>query len=358
MDQSPENQVQILADKLAAARDADVLLINADMERSPAKEVISAVNRRRRRKNLCLLLVTGGGDPGAAFMIGRILQQRYERIFGYVSGYCKSAGTLAMIAAHELVIGDLGDLGPLDIQIAKSDDLGSMNSGLTATTALDELRAESFNSFEKTLLKIMQRSSGNISFRLASEIASNMTVGLFSPIYSQIQAMHLGEVGRANNITREYGARLERVSENLVPRGLGRLTYSYPSHDFVIDRDEAKLIFRNVRQPETLEQKLFDELGDCAVQPLYEATEDGHRHPEIIEFLSTELSVATENGPLPNAESEQIQYEADQRASGTEQSQSADERRTLPVSAGRDHDQESKTVFGGAPGNGIAKSTP
>jgi hypothetical protein len=355
MDQ-PEDQVQILADKLAVARDADVLLINADMERSAAKEVISQVNGRRRRKNLCLFLVTSGGDPGAAFIIGRILQQRYERIFGYVSGYCKSAGTLAMIAAHELVIGDLGDLGPLDIQIAKSDDLVSMNSGLTATTALDELRAESFNSFEKTFLKIMQRSSGNISFRMASEIAANMTVGLFSPIYSQIQAMHLGEVGRANNITREYGVRLERVSENLVPRGLGRLAYSYPSHDFVIDRTEAKLIFRNVRPPEALEQQLFDEMGECAVQPLYEATEDGHSHPEIVDFLSAELP-APENESPEILESEQKQNEADQRASGAEPSQSADERRTLPVSAGQDHDHEPEAVYGGPPGNGIAKSS-
>jgi ClpP class serine protease len=40
-----------------------------------------------------------------------------------VSGYCKSAGTLIALGANELAFGEHGELGPLDVQIAKRDEV-------------------------------------------------------------------------------------------------------------------------------------------------------------------------------------------------------------------------------------------
>lgn len=59
------------------------------------------------------------GDPNAGYRIGRALQHNYDDVTLLVVGPCKSAGTLIAIAANKLVIGDMGELGPLDIQLKK-----------------------------------------------------------------------------------------------------------------------------------------------------------------------------------------------------------------------------------------------
>lgn len=104
-------------------------------------------------KSLLLILFTGGGDPDSAFRIARYFQEKYERFTLYVTGYCKSAGTLLALGAHELIMSDHAELGPLDIQMAKKDELIEKQSGLTVMTALSSLDSRSFRAFEQFFLQ-------------------------------------------------------------------------------------------------------------------------------------------------------------------------------------------------------------
>ncbi|MFP1590460.1 hypothetical protein ACLB1M_00220 [Escherichia coli] len=47
------------------------------------------------------------------------MQHNYEHITVLVVGPCKSAGTLMAVAAHKLVIGDMGELGPTTSNLRK-----------------------------------------------------------------------------------------------------------------------------------------------------------------------------------------------------------------------------------------------
>ncbi|HZO94962.1 MAG TPA: hypothetical protein VFB22_14555 [Candidatus Baltobacteraceae bacterium] len=282
-------EVAASADVLANAVDADVLFFNADLDYGVDEALINIVRARERlRPNLVLVLVTLGGDPDAAYRIGRCLRQKYKgKITIFVSGACKSSGTLLALVGDEIVMSDYGQLGPIDIQVAKPDDIGTMSSGLTATTALTELRNEAFLTFERTMLEIKRRSFSNVSFRAASEVASNLTVGLFAPIYAQVQALQLGEVGRANRITGAYGRRL--ASRNVKNEAIDRLIATFPSHTFVIDREEARHYFEVVREPSPEECDLFDLLGDVGLAPMHvQGSPAGmHVHEAIVEYLNT-----------------------------------------------------------------------
>jgi hypothetical protein len=55
-----------IATKLASSSNSDVLLLNADIERDIARNLIASCGRRKRRTNMFLILVTEGGDPDAA----------------------------------------------------------------------------------------------------------------------------------------------------------------------------------------------------------------------------------------------------------------------------------------------------
>lgn len=270
---------QVAADLIAEKRDADVILVNAGIYRPLASQVSSLCRKRRRRKNVILILVTGGGDAHAAYRIARCLQGAYEKFSLFLTGYCKSAGTLVAVGAHELIVAESGELGPLDVQMSKPDELMQRQSGLTATAALSSLHEQAFTAFEHFFLTLIRKSGNAITTRTATHIATQLTSGLFSPMYEHVDPMHVGEAGRALQIAVQYGEILRSESRNITPRDLSRLTTGFASHDFVIDLAQIKGLFSNVRVPDELEQVLANILDSAAAEP-----EDA----AIVAYLSTE----------------------------------------------------------------------
>ena len=244
----------------------------------------------RRRKNVLLMLVTEGGDADPAYRIARCLQDKYDRFSLYVSGYCKSAGTIVASGAHELIMSDYGELGPLDVQMSKKDELWEMQSGLTVMDTLEALRNNAFKAFEKFFLCTKARSGGKITSRMASQIATEMTTGLLAPLYGQVDPLHIGEAARAMSIAGHYGMRLLTKGGNIESDGLEFITSEYPSHGFVIDREEASNLFQNVREPTLKEAHLAEKLDKRALDPRNMSNLD--KGEPVFEFLSTMLDVA------------------------------------------------------------------
>ena len=293
-DEVPEtNPEEELAAKIADQLDADVILYNGDTDRQGALMLITGCVGRRLRKNVLLILVTQGGDADSAYRIARCLQNNYDRVTLYVSGYCKSAGTLIATGAHELVISDYGELGPLDVQMSKRDELWESQSGLAVQDTLTTLQHHALESFVRFLLEIKRGSRGAVSLKMATEIATSMTTGLFAPIYEQVDPLHVGEAARAMNITYEYGGRLLECGGNISRSDLGQIISGYPSHGFVIDREEASQLFNSVNRPSEDQDLLAKALGLAALLPINQ----DDLEPPILQFLSPEphQSEVTEN---------------------------------------------------------------
>lgn len=270
-----------IAGEIAEKQDTDVLVYNGELRRPHDLTVIKQCKERKRRANVLLILVTFGGDAAAAYRVARCLQQKYERFTIFISGTCKSAGTLVAVGANEVILADEGELGPLDVQLMKADDLWETSSGLTIMNTFATLQIKSQEMFEQYALDLKGRSGGQITFKTAADIASKLTIGLFSPLYGKIEVMYVGDAGRAMNIARHYGERLNAKGNNLKAGMLNRLIASYSSHDFVIDRKEAQELFNKVREPDELEESLAQSMGDCARGPITKLNEE-----PIISFIN------------------------------------------------------------------------
>lgn len=222
--------------------------------------------RNKRFSQAYLFLATYGGDPDAGFRIARGLRHHYEKLTVVVPSFCKSAGTLLAIGADELVISDLGELGPLDMQLKKPDELFDMSSGLDITQAMAFLRTQSTDILKSTLVDL--KVDLEVTTKLSAEIATKMAHGLVSPIYAQIDPYKIGESQRAISIAFAYGKRLNDKIQNLKSDdSLRSLVLDYPSHGFVIDRKEASNVFKNVRAPNEREQTVVDGLYDVCQNP-------------------------------------------------------------------------------------------
>ncbi|MDR4485377.1 MAG: hypothetical protein R3B95_19630 [Nitrospirales bacterium] len=297
-----KNEFSELANKISEANDADILLFNGSLRKPADRKIIEDLCRKKCRKNLILILVTDGGSPDVAFKISRCLQDNYDKFSVFVTGICKSAGTLVAIGANEIIMSDFGELGPLDVQLQKADELMETSSGLTDLTALTALQSRAFNMFERYFLELKGRSGGRITLKTAMDVAGNIMVGLYGEIFSQIDPMRLGEISRAMNIGLEYGERLNKKGKNLKENALATLTGGYPSHGFVIDRCEAKDLFTNLREPTDNEMELALSLGDIAQE------EQDER--DIILFLSKDIPINHINDTIKNNEGNNGQKES------------------------------------------------
>lgn len=196
------------------------------------------IPRREITDRLTLVLTTNGGDAHSAYRMARLLQRQYKYIRLLVAGRCKSAGTLVAIGADEIVFGPWGELGPLDVQLAKKDELVFVSSGLDTMQAFTLITAQTYSAFQYYMLQTIVRSQGAISFKMASDIASRLATGLMTPLAAQIDPHRLGEVDRLMAIATAYGVRLDRG--NMKEDGLAKLVNGYPSHAFIIDMNEAE----------------------------------------------------------------------------------------------------------------------
>lgn len=234
---------------LTPAQRTDIIAYAGQVS-SQGYDALCEALENKQADNALLVLATPGGDPHAGFRIARALQHTYGHFDALVPRYCKSAGTLIVIGARKLYLDDKSELGPLDVQVKKGDELVGLNSGLDIIQAVNYLQSQALNAFSQYLIELTQRAG--LSTKVGSDIASKLTIGLFEPIAGQIDPMRLAEMQRALEIAHEYGARLAEKSNNLRANGLRDLIVGYPSHGFVIDRKEAKKLFIEVHRPFSL----------------------------------------------------------------------------------------------------------
>lgn len=224
---------------------ADIITYAGEINIEGYRAICDKLLLRKSNKAL-LVLSTPGGDPHAGFRIARALQHTYDQFDALVPRYCKSAGTLLVVGASTLFLDDMSELGPLDIQVRKNDEIDGRNSGLDILQAVGHLSGRAMETFRSHLVELTR---AGLSTRVASDISTKLTTGLFEPIFAQIDPMKLAEMQRATEIAFAYGGRLNSKSANLRPDGLARLVVGYPSHGFVIDRKEAREIFIKVEKP-------------------------------------------------------------------------------------------------------------
>ena len=258
----------------ADAAECDVFVFSAPIQPtrrgSTSDQLLNLVlEKSSRRKNVSLFLTTFGGDPDSAFLIARMMRKCYERFRVVVVGPCKSAGTLIAIGAHEISMGPSGEFGPLDVQMAKTDELLLSGSGLDIFMSLGIIQSQAYDRFVDYLGRLTNDSDGTISTKTAANISVDLINGLMAPIAAHIDPIKLGEAQRAINIAKAYANCLGTA--NMKDGALDKLVEEYPCHSFVVDFDEATTLFKSVH-PFSAEEAAVAEVLQTVVR--YPATKN------------------------------------------------------------------------------------
>lgn len=293
---SVDEALSTFVNTIGGSSEADLYVYGGPLERQfEQKMLFTLQHKQNRRKNAVLFLDTYGGHADAAYKIARAFRRHYASLTVMVFSDCKSAGTLLCLGANHLVMADLAELGPLDVQIPKEGEYSGRRSGLDITDTLGALSSESIRLMRQHFIDLRLGSRTQISTRDALENATKLVCGLLSPVYSQINPLSLGESARSNSIAYHYGQRLS--NGNLHPGALNKLISGYPSHGFVIDREEAEELFTSVRAPTQNEEFMM--------MLLYQ------KHEQLAGRQAPLISCLTDDYPPPATTQEQQKNDAE-----------------------------------------------
>lgn len=248
----------------AAEYDADIYFYSGGIEDEGFGKLVAAVSDNKQRDRALLIMTTHGGSANIAYQIARLFQRVYKNnVTMFCPSRCKSAGTLVALGADRLIMDQFSELGPLDVQLIKQNEIASRKSGLLARSSFDALADASFELYERLMMGITLRSYGNVSFKIASDVSATMASQMMSGVYEQINPEIVGSEKRDLEVAREYGERLIACSGNSSEAAVYTLVYGYPSHDFIIDDEEARHLFKNVDYPTDSLYQIVGILGDA-----------------------------------------------------------------------------------------------
>jgi len=187
----------------------------------------------KKEKDVLLMLVSYGGSIEPAYQISRICGEfSKDKFLVVIPRAAKSSATLICLGAHEIHMGMLSELGPIDPQINGRPVLG-LSYSLEQIAKICEKHPKSSEMFSDYLTK-----------------------SLYVP--------DIGYYERIGESAVQYAERLISNKEKLKTRAkeiATKLVYEYKDHGFVIGPEEAREILdKDLIKTDTAELKLAEEI--------------------------------------------------------------------------------------------------
>lgn len=245
-----------------------------------------------RGKKLEVLLHSPGGHPHIAYLAMKFFRARFDQVNALVPLSAKSAATLMCLGADEIFMGEMAELGPIDIQLDDPIQHGGQSfSPLNEFKSLEFLRDQALEWMEYYAI-LMNRRYG-LSVKEALKDSIPLVTGLMRPILEKVDPLKMGGHRRDLAIAEEYATRMLSLTGNSdVRRIVRRLVWEYPSHDFYIDRGEALAIGLPVKKlPEVDDLQLAELVSNLDNDDSYEGFSDTQdERTEVAAVVSAEAA--------------------------------------------------------------------
>lgn len=206
-----------------------------------------------------VLVQSPGGHADYAYQMSTFFRNHCKRLHYLVPLHAKSAATIMCLNADRIIIGEWGQLGPLDVQMDDVVEYGKRTfSPLNEFKAMEFLRDYATEFLDYFSWVLVQR---GFSVKQALHEAIPGVTGIMSPLYSHVDPSGLGSYRRLLAEGEEYAVRLLQSVENLNAKKIAeRLVWKYPSHGFVINRDEAGALGLPVQNMELAHDRTLTKL--------------------------------------------------------------------------------------------------
>jgi ATP-dependent protease ClpP protease subunit len=206
-----------------------------------ASRVLAAGKEFETGNRLSLILHTGGGDAHAAYRIATFLQKQSQEFEVVIPRMAKSAGTLISLAASRIIMGQMAELGPLDMQV-RDMETEMWDSALNETKSLQTLSREALVLYTEKM-ELLKKVHTWKTFETRNRIATEFVNEMIRPLVQKIDAVHYTRMARIMEIMKKYGRELmgrAGYQAARINKVVQALSDDFPDHSYIIDTREAK----------------------------------------------------------------------------------------------------------------------
>lgn len=210
--------------------------------------IAEQVTTPRDQTMIDVWLHSPGGDANATFKLHMSLRHHAARIRAIVPDFAKSAATLLTLGMDEIFMGHAAELGPLDLQVEHPLREGEIVS------ALDISQSASF--FVKFAIDMAVRGGAAIHQATGLPRGEVLNTSLqflaqfLDPLASKLDPHLVHQAANHLRVAEGYALRMmgtvaksdgKRVwAEQNAKKIVEKLVRSYPAHEYVICREEAR----------------------------------------------------------------------------------------------------------------------
>lgn len=263
----PESEIRLAARSLSVARKRPCLIVVLPhLYRREIPAFLAALDQIPPGGPVDVLLASHGGCIDSAYVMARALGRRQTDVAMFVPICAKSAATLLALMAEELVLGPLGELGPIDAQFSHTRPaaVAERCSQLAMFKAFEQLGDAALHLFGTATDRI-ESESGLTAFDARAK-SGDLVAGLMGRVYDKVDPIRFGESARALEVAADLGRRvLARYRPDLDDEKSGELLraliHDYACHGFPVDYEELIELGLPVRVPDEFEMECLDRLG-------------------------------------------------------------------------------------------------
>lgn len=180
--------------------------------------------RKARLRHGMLLLNTSGGIYAPSYKIAMAVRETFEELTCFVPHEAASCGTLIALSADEIVMGMMSHLSPIDVQMVTKEGHGHEERQIPARAVFRDITslAEDFTAPGKR---------------------NESTRELWQKLSEKLDPTWMATMKGESETVEQYAMSLLRAAryETREARQIAqKLIYGFPSHSYVLMRDEAR----------------------------------------------------------------------------------------------------------------------
>lgn len=231
-------------------RDHQVLLLlqagGGSLNRAVVQHIIEKLGgysaSRRPNSRIDVWLESPGGDAHAAYKLGLFLRAAFEEVVFVIVDYAKSAATLLSLAGDRIYMAPAAELGPLDTQESREGEV-KFRSYLETADAIDSMFSSAVLNAISAGGMVLQHTG--LTREVTIQNMMKFAADFSRPLLEQVDPTAVIAANTSLRVAAEYGSRLlsYRNDRDGIERARAQtdlLIRGYPTHGYVIDRDEAR----------------------------------------------------------------------------------------------------------------------
>lgn len=247
-----------------------LVLVARDIDDSVCHDLYSWRTELReagKEGNLDVLIHSPGGELQACYVVARMLSRYTSSWEALVPREAASGATLICLGSSKVVMPDIARLGPLDPQVL-SKRTGKFfaterQSPLEAFQAMKYLQQFCLTSLDIFMLFLLRQ---GLDAAMALKSSGELAGRLVSTPLQKVEPYDLGAFALDSDVAKQCCGRVLRstapdrkTQRRVKPETLVEL---YPTHSFVIDREEAEEIGFEVSPPPQVLEPIFEEVAE------------------------------------------------------------------------------------------------